>query len=54
MTLETALAAGYDALSVQVQQIDKAHFYPEHAMMALEAVIDKPSRRLLGVQGVGA
>ena len=54
LTLETALAAGYDALSVQVQQIDKAHFYPEHAMMALEAVIDKPSRRLLGVQGVGA
>ncbi|MDL2272182.1 FAD-dependent oxidoreductase [Desulfovibrio sp. OttesenSCG-928-I05] len=52
ITLEGALAAGFDAELVQVQQVDRAHYYPEHDMMSLEAVIDKASGRVLGVQGV--
>jgi NADPH-dependent 2,4-dienoyl-CoA reductase/sulfur reductase-like enzyme/rhodanese-related sulfurtransferase len=52
LTLEGALAAGFDAQSVHVEQVDRAHYYPEHAMMSLEAVVDKTDGRVLGVQGV--
>ena len=54
LTLSAALGEGLDAISVQVEQVDRAHFYPEHAMMALELVVEKPTRRLLGIQGVCA
>lgn len=54
LTLAAALAEGFDATSVHVEQVDRAHFYPEHAMMALELVVEKTTRRLLGIQGVCA
>lgn len=52
LTLEAAKNAGLDAMSVHVAQMDKAHFYPEHALMALDLVVEKGTRRVLGIQGV--
>ena len=54
LTLEEALKAGFDAMSAHIEQIDRAHFYPDHAMMALELVVEKTTRRVLGIQGVAA
>lgn len=52
-SLEGARKAGFDAVSVQVAQLDRAHFYPDKAMLHLELVIEKKSRRILGIQGFG-
>lgn len=54
LTLAQAQKAGFDALSVHVEQVDRAHFYPEHAMVALELVVEKSTRRVLGIQGMSA
>ena len=51
LTVERARKEGFDALSVSVEQLDRAHFYPEKSMMSLELVLDKASRRVLGLQG---
>ncbi|MDR3175004.1 MAG: FAD-dependent oxidoreductase [Desulfovibrio sp.] len=54
LTVETALREGFDAVNVHVEQIDRAHFYPEKNLMALELVVDKPGGRVLGIQGMCA
>lgn len=54
LTIESALREGFDAINVHVEQIDRAHFYPDKNLMALELVVDKASRRVLGVQGMSA
>lgn len=54
LSLESAQAAGFDALSVLLIQLDRAHFYPTKELMTLEMVVDKPTRRVLGVQGFGS
>lgn len=54
LTIETALREGYDAINVHVEQIDRAHFYPDRSLMVLELVVDKPTRRVLGIQGMNA
>lgn len=51
LTVERARKEGYDAISVAVEQLDRAHFYPEKNMMSLELVVDKSDRRVLGIQG---
>lgn len=51
MTVDRARQEGFDALSVSVEQLDRAHFYPEKSMMSLELVVDRASRRVLGMQG---
>lgn len=53
LSLETARRAGFDAVSLQVAQLDRAHFYPDKAMLHLELVVEKKSRRILGIQGFG-
>jgi NADPH-dependent 2,4-dienoyl-CoA reductase/sulfur reductase-like enzyme/rhodanese-related sulfurtransferase len=53
LSLEGARRAGFDAVSVQVAQLDRAHFYPEKAMVHLELVVERRSRRILGIQGFG-
>ena len=53
LSLEGARRAGFDAVSVQVAQLDRAHFYPEKAMLHLELVVERQSRRILGIQGFG-
>lgn len=52
LTLEAAAREGLDAVSAHVAQMDKAHFYPEHTLMFLELVVEKGTRRVLGIQGV--
>lgn len=54
LTPARALAEGFDALSVVVEQADRAHFYPEKSMMTLELTVDRTTRRVLGLQGVCA
>lgn len=51
LTIDRARQEGFDAISVCVEQLDRAHFYPEKDMMALEIVVEKGSRRVLGIQG---
>ena len=50
LTVERARKEGFDAIAVSVEQLDKAHFYPEKKMMSLELVVEKGSRRVLGIQ----
>lgn len=54
LTLENALKAGFDATSVQISQLDRAHFYPTKDLMFLELVVDRGTRQVLGIQGFGA
>ncbi|MCF8110302.1 MAG: FAD-dependent oxidoreductase [Desulfobacteraceae bacterium] len=53
LTPETAAREGYDAIGIQVGQFDRAHFYPEKEIIFLELVVDKKTRRVLGIQGFG-
>lgn len=52
LTIETARAAGLDAISVQMCQLDRAHFYPDKELMYLELVVEKETKRVLGIQGI--
>ncbi|ACS80640.1 FAD-dependent oxidoreductase [Maridesulfovibrio salexigens] len=54
MSLGAAKQAGFDAISVMLIMADRAHFYPEKDMMTLEMVVDKATRRVLGIQGISA
>ena len=54
MALDAAKAAGFDAMSVLLVQLDRAHFYPTKELMTLEMTVDKATRRVLGVQGFGS
>lgn len=54
LTVEQAKQHGFDAVGVAVEQLDKAHFYPEKDMMSMELVVEKETRRVLGVQGACA
>lgn len=54
LTIANALKEGYDAINVHVEQVDKAHFYPEKTLVCLELVVDKASRKVLGIQGMCA
>ena len=53
MSLKTARAEGWDALSVFVSQFDRAHFYPEKDLMYLELIVDRKTEKVLGIQGLG-
>lgn len=54
LTLEAALREGFDAVNVHVEGFDRAHFYPEHTVMALDLVVERPTRRVLGIQGTSS
>lgn len=54
LTLDRARMEGFDAISVQICQFDRAHFYPEKDLMYLELVVEKGTRRVLGIQGFGS
>ncbi len=53
LSLEKALAEGFDAVSAFVVQFDHAHFYPEKDLLYLELVVEKNTGRVLGIQGLG-
>ncbi|WP_291328026.1 FAD-dependent oxidoreductase [Desulfovibrio sp. UCD-KL4C] len=50
-SLGSAKQAGFDAISVMLIMADRAHFYPVKDMMTLEMIVDKATRRVLGLQG---
>jgi len=51
LTAPAARKNGYDAAGVCIEQLDRAHFYPEKKMMSLELVVDLKDRRVYGMQG---
>lgn len=53
LTPAEARREGFDALSALVIQLDRAHFFPGKELMTLEATVDRKTRRILGVQGLG-
>ncbi len=48
-----ARGAGFDALAVLTGSPDREHFMPDAQMLLLKLVVDRASRRLLGVQAIG-
>ncbi|MFZ5776432.1 MAG: FAD-dependent oxidoreductase [Thermodesulfobacteriota bacterium] len=53
LSLDAALAEGFDAAAVTTAQSDRAHFFPTQAVIPLRLVFDKKTRRVLGCQGFG-
>lgn len=53
LSLEVAKSEGYEAVGAMSVQSDRAHFFPTQALMFNHLVVDKYSRRVLGMQGVG-
>lgn len=51
LTAPAARKNGFDAAGVCIEQLDRAHFYPEKKMMSLELVVDVKDRRVYGLQG---
>ncbi len=54
LTQEQAKAAGYDATSVVCILDDKAHYYPGASSFVVKLTAETKSRRLLGIQVLGA
>ncbi|MDY6822256.1 MAG: FAD-dependent oxidoreductase [Thermodesulfobacteriota bacterium] len=54
LTAERARFEGFDAVGIQVAQFDRAHFYIEKEIIFLELVVDRKTRRVLGIQGYGS
>ncbi len=53
LTVDKARTAGFDAVGIQVAQFDRAHFYIEKEVIFLELVVDRKTRKVLGIQGYG-
>lgn len=51
---EQAKAAGYNTVSVICVTDDKAHYYPDSDSFVTKLIADKDSRKLLGMQVIGA
>ncbi len=54
LTAPQACKNGFDAAGVCIEQLDRAHFYPEKKMMSLELAVDMKNRRVYGLQGACA
>ncbi len=54
LTEVQAKAAGYDTVSVVCILDDKAHYYPGASSFVIKLTAEKESRRLLGIQVLGA
>jgi len=52
LSLPRAGAEGIEAMSVLVVQGDRAHFYPGMELLYLELIVERPSGRVLGIQGL--
>lgn len=53
LSYEMALAEGFDAGFSLSSPADRAHFYPGQAVIIIELIFDKKTRRVLGLQGAG-
>ncbi len=54
LSLEMALAEGYDADFSLTAPADRAHFYPNQEIICCLMVFDRRTRKVLGVQAFGA
>ncbi|MBQ4325638.1 MAG: FAD-dependent oxidoreductase, partial [Mailhella sp.] len=52
LTVQQAKAAGFDAVEVTMEGVDQAHFYPDHGVASICLVVDRQTRRVLGIQGM--
>ncbi len=53
LSLDVALAEGFDADVALTAPSDRAHFFPTEAVVCFQMVFDRRTRRVLGVQGFG-
>ncbi len=53
LSYSSAKAMGFDAGAAITAQSDRAHFFPTQAVIMLQMVFDKTTRRVLGIQGFG-
>lgn len=53
ITYEAALQEGFDADYALTSPPDRAHFFPDQAVVILQLVFDRRSRRVLGLQAFG-
>jgi NADPH-dependent 2,4-dienoyl-CoA reductase/sulfur reductase-like enzyme/rhodanese-related sulfurtransferase len=53
LSCTSAKALGYDAEVAITAQSDRAHFFPTQAVIMLQLVFDRTSRKILGLQGFG-
>jgi len=53
LTLQAALAEGFDADVSLTSPSDRAHFFPGQDIVCFELVFDRRTRRVLGLEGVG-
>jgi rhodanese-related sulfurtransferase len=53
ISYEAALAEGFDADYALTSPPDRAHFFPDQAVVILQLVFDRKSRRVLGLQAFG-
>ncbi|MBO8127748.1 MAG: FAD-dependent oxidoreductase [Peptococcaceae bacterium] len=44
---------GYEVVSAITPAHDRTHFHPEHGLVILKVIMDRRSRKLLGVQAIG-
>lgn len=54
LTQEQAVAAGFEAVSVVCVLDDKAHYYPDASSFIIKLTADRNTRRILGIQVLGA
>ncbi len=53
LSLDVALAEGFDADVALTAPSDRAHFFPTEAIVCFQMVFDRRTRKVLGVQGFG-
>lgn len=53
LSYTSAKELGFDADTAITAQSDRAHFFPTQAVIMLQMVFDKTSRKVLGLQGFG-
>ena len=53
LSLDAALAEGFAAAAVTTAQSDRAHFFPNQAVIPLRLIFDTKTRKVLGCQGFG-
>ncbi|MEW5814060.1 MAG: FAD-dependent oxidoreductase [Spirochaetota bacterium] len=53
LTLKTALDSGFEAASVTVSGLDRAHYSEHSGCLILNVIADTKTRRILGAQGYG-
>ncbi len=53
LTERQARAAGFECMTVLNPAPDRAHYYPDARLLMMKMVVDKKTRRLLGLQAIG-